>query len=223
MRSRNVVPAPAPHTSDLLDEWVGAGLITPEQADRIRAHEEARQDRRSRLAVAPAPGAPPAQSLVVEALGYLGGVIMMVGGGILVGLYWEDIATVLQLLIVGVTTLVLVGAGWAVPDRLGDAAVRLRSVLWALAVAGTAAFLTIWSNDVLDRYDEDALIVIFPGTAVVAGVLWWLRRTWLQQVALLVPLLLAASAVAMELAGEDSAWNGGLVWAVALVCSALAW
>ena len=170
-----------------------------------------------------APAAPTAQSLVVEALGYLGGVIMMVGAGILVGLYWEDIPVALKLLIVAVTTLALVVAGLAVPDRLGDAAGRLRSVLWALAVVGTAVFLTIWSTDVLDRYDEELLIVVFPGTAVVAGVLWWLRRTWLQQLALGVPLLLSAAAVGVEIAGEGSAVNGALVWGVALLWTALAW
>jgi hypothetical protein len=227
MRSRNAahaqpVSGPAPEAPDLLDEWVGAGLIAPEQAERIRAHEAARHDRRPRLAAAPAV-APVGPSLVVEALGYLGGVIMLVGAGILVGLYWGDLPVVLRLLLVGVTAAALVGAGFAVPDRLGEAADRLRAVLWALAVAATVGFFTVLTADVLDVYDEDSLLVIGPGTAVVAATLWSLRRTWLQQAGLLVALVLSAIGVTGQVTGMDSSWPGAVVAAVGVTCAVLAW
>lgn len=222
MRSRNAVHA-APRPSDLLDEWVRAGLIEPEQAGRIRAHEEARHDRRPRLTVAPNLAVPTGPSLVVEALGYLGGVIMLVGAGILVGLYWEDVPVALRLVLVAATAGALVGAGFVVPDRLGDAAARLRAVLWALAVAAALMFFTVLTADVLDWYDEKALVVIGPGTAVVAASLWWLRRTWLQQLPLLVALVLTALGVGGQLAGMDSSWPGVAVWAVGAVWAGLAW
>lgn len=223
MRSRNTAHVTSSRTPDLLDEWVGSGLIAVEQADRIRAHEASRHDPRPRLAVAPehTPAAGP--SLVVEALGYLGGVIMLVGAGILVGLYWGDFPVAVRLLLVGATAAALVGAGFAVPDRLGDAAGRLRAVLWALAVAATLGFFTVFTSDVLDVYDEDALLVLGPGTAVVAGTLWSLRRTWLQQVGLLVALVLSGLGVTGQVTGMDSSWPGAAVAVVGVACAALAW
>jgi hypothetical protein len=221
MRSPSHLPAPPsappPVQLDMLDEWVGAGLITSDQARAIRRHEaEPRADRAS-----PPPEAGP--SLVVEALGYLGGIVMLVGAGILVGMYWGDLSVTLRLVLIGATALALVGAGFAVPARLGEAAGRLRSVLWAAGVAATAGFFGVFSGEVLDRSDEQALVVIGSCTAVVAGCLWWLRPTWLQQLALLVPLLLAAVGIGMELTSTDSSWPGAAMWAVAVGWTVLSW
>ena len=201
-----------------LDEWVSAGLVSPEQAAAIRHHEAV-------PAAGPAAG-PPARagtSLVVEALGYLGGVIMLVGAVLLVNLYWADLPTAVRLLLMGATAVALVLAGLAVPDRLGEAAMRLRSVLWALAVAATTTFMVVLSGDVLGRQDEASQIVVGPCTAVVAGVLWWFRRTWLQQVALLVPLVLSATGLAYLVGGLDTEWYGGFTWILAVVWSLLAY
>jgi hypothetical protein len=222
VRTRFAVHPAASHPSDPLDDWVGAGLIAPEQAARIRAYEVVRQDRPPHLTTVAAPPGPTGTSLVVEALGYVGGVIMLVGAGILVGLVWADIPVALRLVLGAATALALVAAGLAVPDRLGEAAGRLRSVLWVLAVAATAAFFTVLSTDVLDRYDEDALLVIFPATALVATALWWRRRTWLQQLALLVPLVLSASALGVQVADSDSA-PGIAMWVLAVAWTAVAW
>lgn len=109
------------------------------------------------------------------------------------------------------------------PERLGDAAGRLRSVLWAAGVAATAGFLGVFSAEVLERYDEHALVIIGPGTAVVAGVLWWLRTTWLQQLALFVPLMLAAVGTGLELTSTSSPWGGTAMWAVGVGWAVLSW
>lgn len=222
MRSVTHHPAPPPSLADTLDDWVDAGLISAEQSAAIRQHESAEPpERRAAPAFKRAPEAGP--SLVVEALGYLGGVVMLVGAGILLGMYWEGLSVAVRLAIVGATALALVGAGFAVPDRLGDAAGRLRAVLWAAGVAATAGFLGLWSVEVLNRTDEDALVVIGPCTAVVAGVLWWLRPTWLQQLALFVPVMLSAVGIGMELTSTDSSWGGATMWAVAVVWAAVSW
>lgn len=221
MRSTIHQPAPSPVLFDVLEDWVDAGLITNDQSRAIQRHEAELHERRAVPALVPSPGTGP--SLVVEALGYLGGVVMLVGAGILVGMYWADLSVAVRLILIGATALALVGAGFAVPDRLGDAAGRLRSVLWAAGVAATAGFLGVFSTEVLDRYDEHALAIIGPGTAAVAGVLWWLRPTWLQQVALFVPLLLAAVGAGMELTSTSSSWGGAAMWTVAVVWGVLAW
>lgn len=212
---------PSPSVLDALEEWVEAGLVTPEQSQAIRKHEAEQHGPHAAVAAMRSPQAGP--SLVVEALGYLGGVVMLVGAGILAGMLWPDLSVPLRLALVGTTAMALIGAGFAVPDRLGEAAGRLRSVLWALGVGATAGFFAVFTTEVLDRYDEHALVVVGPLTAVVAGVLWWLRHTWLQQLALLVPLLLSAVGVGMELTSTDSSWGGALVWATAACWVALSW
>jgi len=220
MRSNRVHhPAPSRSLSDLLDDWVDAGLITREQALSIGHHEAGSPVPRAALTLVPTGPAGP--SLVVEALGYLGGVVMTVGALILVGLYWSDLPVAPRLVLVGGTALALVGAGFAMPD-LGEAAGRLRSVLWAAAVVASCAFFTVLSNDVLHRYDEHALIVIGPATAAVAALLWWRRPTWLQQLALFGPVLLSAVAVGIQLTSPDSSAPGFTVWAVAVTWTLLA-
>lgn len=221
MRSSHQLHTSTGTRHDQLEEWVEAGLISAEQATGIRAHEEARHSRR-RLTVVEPTHAPAGTSLVVEALGYLGGVIMLTGAGILVGLYWQDIATAGRLVLTGGTAVALVGAGLAVPDRYGEAAGRLRSLLWALGVAATGAFMAVLTADVLDRHDEQALIVVFPPTALVALTLWWVRRTWLQQLALIFPLGMSAAAVGLQLSDTDSA-PALAMWVLAAAWTAVAW
>lgn len=215
----------SPSLTDLLDEWVEAGLISREQSLSIRQHEAQLETppQGPRASLAAAPPTPATPSLVVEALGYLGGIIMLVGSVILVGVYWDDIPVPLRLALIGGTALAMVGGGLAVPDRLGETAGRLRSVLWALAVVATGAFFAVLSVDVLDRYDEDQLLTTFLPTTAVAAMLWWRRRGVLQQVALFVPLLMSAMAVAMELTDPESAWTGGATWGVAVAWTAVAW
>jgi hypothetical protein len=207
--------------SDLLGEWVAAGLISTDQAHTIEEHEAEPQQRGPVLTLVPSPAAGP--SLVVEALGYLGGVVMLVGAGILVGMYWQDMSVALRLVLIGATAVALVGGGFAVPERLGEAAGRLRSVLWAAGVAATGGFFAVLCVDVLDRTDEHALVIIGPATAVVAAALWWLRPTWLQQVALFVPLMLASVGAGMELTSTHSSTGGYVMWVVAVVWAGLSW
>jgi hypothetical protein len=219
MRSMVHHPAPPPSLSDVLEDWVDVGLITDEQSRAIRQHEAQPHERRADLSLAPAPESGP--SLVVEALGYLGGIVMLVGAGILTGMYWADLSVAPRLILIGATALAMVGAGFAVSDRLGDAAGRLRSVLWALGVAATAGFFGVFSTEVLNRYDEHALVVVGPCTAVVAGLLWWLRPTSLQQLGLFVPTTVAAVGVGLELSSTSSSWGGAAMWSVAMVWAAL--
>jgi hypothetical protein len=66
--------------SALLDHWVEVGFITRAQAERIRSEPASAIPRPT---PAPAPALAPAErtSLVTEALGYLGGVLILVARG----------------------------------------------------------------------------------------------------------------------------------------------
>ena len=70
---------------DAVAAWVAEGIITQEQADRIRAREggPVRTGPTGRSTLMP---------LVVEALGYLGGAIVVVATMLIAGRYWEDLS-----------------------------------------------------------------------------------------------------------------------------------
>jgi hypothetical protein len=221
MKSNSVHPATTPSLSGLLQEWVGAGLITTEQSEAIRQHEAGPHERRAALALAPLAANGP--SLVVEALGYLGGVVMAVGALILVGMWWTDLSVTLRLLLVGATALALVGAGFALPERLGEAAGRLRAVLWTVGVLASGGFFAVLATDALHQHDEDALIIVGPATTLVAGFLWWIHRTVLNQLALFVPVVVSAVAVGLQISGPDSRGPGATIWVVSVAWAVVAW
>jgi hypothetical protein len=69
----------------LLDRWVERGLIRREQVDHIRVEEGWEPAQPTSVAVA---AAGPHGSLIVEALGYLGGVLIVVAASLIANWYW---------------------------------------------------------------------------------------------------------------------------------------
>ena len=163
--------------TSLLETWVADQLITPEQADRILVRGDV-------LVQAP----PPEQkrhhersSLVIEALGYLGGVIILVASILIASLYWDQVTTTARLVILGSVAGVLLAAGFAVPERLEDVGIRLRSVLWLLSTGAFAGFLGLLGADALNLADQDVFLLISAGVAVYATGLWLINQTLVQQ------------------------------------------
>jgi hypothetical protein len=76
----------------------------------------------------------------VEALGYLGGVIVVIAVTAIAAQGWADLATAWRLLVLGAAVAVPLGAGLAVPSRLGDAGTRLRAGLWMVSTVTCAGF-----------------------------------------------------------------------------------
>ena len=190
----------------LIDRWVTEGLITADQADRMRA--ELDQEERS--------------SLVIEALGYLGGVVILVAAGLLTALYWSELQTSARLAVVGGAAVALLLAGLALPHRLDAARTRLHAVLWLLSTAATSVFLALFGNEVLDWQGDDVALLMAAGTAVFAGVLWWRLRTVLQQLAFFAALLFTAGTATAQLTDSDSL-PGYSVWSVGAVWFLLGW
>jgi len=210
------VPAGPPRVSGpdldaLVDGWVNARIITPTQARLIKA---------SGAAAPPRPH--PHTSMVVEALAYVGGVIVTAGCFLIAAQYWHDLGTTSRLLILGAVVCVLLAGGFAVPKRLGDAASRLRSVVWLAGCAAVAGFLGVLATKTFDLDDADVGVLVATGTAAVAAVLWTQHRVFVQQLVMMVALLLAtASAIGDFVQGD--ALPGVGVWAVAACWLLLGW
>lgn len=198
-----------------LAEWVAAGLLSEAQATAIRQHEvEA-----GRLHPTDGRSGP---SLVVEALGYLGALVMVVGAAILVGAYWPDLPVAGRLALLGAAAGLLLATGFAVLRRTEDAAVRLRAVLWAAGVTATAGFMVVLSDQVLDLHRADQLWLVGAVTAVAAGGLWLVRRTSVQLIAFFVPVLLTSVGVTLRFT-DDETWAAGVAWAVGVLWAATSW
>ncbi|HET7734491.1 MAG TPA: DUF2157 domain-containing protein [Nocardioidaceae bacterium] len=201
------------HTVDeLVDRWVQEGLVTSVQAERMHAEvatlEGSAGQQRTRAA-----------SVLAEALGYVGGAVILAGSLLIGSWYWEDLTTGVRIgLLMGAATLLL-GAGALVPVTTGEVGERLRSVLWLASTGAVSGSLGVLVADVLDVGDADGFLVVAGGTAVYAAAQWVAGRGFLQQIAFMVTLALTAVAtinkadLADDLPGLG-AWVVGIGWAL---------
>ena len=202
------------HLDALLTRWVADGLVSAEQADAIRAAE-----RDVPVVAQPEPAGPPApgRSLLVEALGYLGGVVILVAAGLVTARFWNDLSEGGRVTLGALATVLLVGAGLRVPrgpgDVLDDPGRRLCAVLLGLGVAGTAVTLGLVAGEVLDLTGESGALLTAGGSAVVAAALAWRRPSVVQQVATVVPLAVGAGTLA-SLLGAGTFGVGLAIWLV---------
>ncbi len=194
-----------------LERWVARGLISPEQAERIVAEEQA-------VGEGPARG-----SLVAEALGYVGGVLILIGAVTVVERYWSAIGVGGRLGVAFGAAGVLLATGAVIPARRADVARRLRGVCWLLSAALLAAGLALLGDDVLHLEDETSALLAAGITAVYAAVLWWRHRVVLQQVALVVTIAATAGTAAAHLPNADDAVTGLAIWGVGVAWLLLGW
>ena len=193
-----------------IERWLADAIITAEQATQMRA------DLPEPAPPAGAHGGPPAPTprtsraaLVTEALGYLGGVIILVGLGFIVGSLWNDLSVGVRLGLVGVETLLLLVAGALIPARLGaTGAVPDAGALLGLAVWGVSAarFALAWGGVIPGRQVGTVLgaigMVVGAATLVVAAVLTTRRR-------------------GDAAPGEEARWAVGTRWSASLVAVAI--
>jgi hypothetical protein len=229
----DLVGGPSPWPADLharLGAWVDAGLLDQDQATAIEAHETAA----AATASAAAPNVPPAATArpaagahtlgpVIEALGYLGGILASTGVLLLVANAWDDLATGGRLAISGLTAVALIGAGAAVPEARAGAMRRLRAVLWTLGTAAVGVFAAVAGREVLGTEVHDGWLVAWTAAAIAAtsAALWWGRRRPVQHLITLVAATVAVGAATMAGVGQVTA--GLAVWVVgaALVAAGL--
>ncbi len=194
-----------------LAAWRSAGLIGADQADAIRAFEHAATIGRS---ASSAPATPRRRiPVVAEALGYLGGMLGVIGLVLLTARSWDDIGTTGRLLVTGGAMVALTVAGMMVPHRGEPALERLRGFVWAGATASGALAGGVFAKDVLDADWVPSMVL---GAAVVATtlslVLWWQHDRPVQQTTFLVGALVTMGTATAEFA--DPAVAGLMVWAL---------
>lgn len=178
-----------------VDAWSAAGIISPEQAEHILQFEAAADV--SAVPTRPARRVP----LVAEALGYLGGILGIVGLVLLVARYWPDLAVGGRLALAAGGATALMVAGWLVHEEAGAAPRRLRWFLWLVSSAAAGLFAVVLGDDVLDLRPSRVMLTVAITLAAQNAVLWEWRTRPVQQL-----LALGASAFAVGLAMVQ--WSG---------------
>ena len=175
--------------SGYLDRWAGLGLITPDQAAAIRAHEVDAD-------VAPLPR-------WVEPVAYLGAALVAVALVLFGVQVWDQLATWSRVGLAGLVTLVLLVTGWALFRSDAAPAQRAASFAWLLAIAGVGATAGLVLFDVLDLDDDTAIMLCAVGVLVSAALLYLLARRALQQIGLAAGIVFLATTSSAVLGLEE--------------------
>ncbi len=199
--------------ADWLDEhaehWVEAGLVSSDQVEAIRAFEHHEVP------------APPRLSIVAELAVYLGSVLALMSGAMMVGPNWEALRTGGQVAI-GVAVAALGFIAGTRLIRLDDPATRrLASFMWLIGTGGVA--LTMGALVDTAAFDDPGWNVLIIGLPVLAigATLWRNLDRPLQVLTTAVGAGLTLGGIGALLSTPP--WIGGiLVWLAAIGIGALA-
>jgi hypothetical protein len=216
-RSREASPidsaAPAQVRPAGAQRWVDAGLITADQAQAIASFEHTRQPAKPEPVVAPA----------VEALAYVGGVLLAVGAGMLVARVWEDLGTPGHLTVLGAAATITGVVGLLVGEA-EPVAWRLRGFLWALSSGGIAAVAGLTAFEGLDASGQPVALAIAGIGGLSSLAYWQLRDRPLQHLLTFVGLAVSVGATITWVGGEGtSATIGVALWALGALWAWHAW
>lgn len=204
-----------------VEAWEHAGLISHEQADAIEAFETAVV-----TPTAPVMPAAPVRArripLVAEALGYLGGILAVVGLSLLVARYWDDMATVGRLALSGGGALALMVAGALVHEHDDASLTRMRWFLWTLSAAAAGLFGGVLAVDGIgSKFPTTVVLTVCGVLTVQNAVLWAWKARPIQQT---ITLAAATLGVAMAVDEFTTHSTAGIVgWALGLGLMTVAW
>lgn len=197
----------------LLDRWARQGLLSQEQVERILKAEGVPSIPVQR----PAP-APERNRLVVEALGYLGGVLAMAASLLLIQMLWEDMNVATRLAIPLVATAGLLVAGAMIPatPEVEDGMTRLQSALWLLAVGAFTGAMGVLGDQIFEWDGRDIALLVGAGGAALALPLYLRTRQAAQQLGLFVTLVVTACALGARADWDEPTIIGLAGWLVAV-------
>jgi len=192
--------------ADVLQRAVAAQILSAEQAQAVLAAERTRVGGGRRLPL-------------IEAVGYLGGLLALSGAVTLVIQYWREVPTAGRLGLLATVAAVT----WLVGARIGAAStaalIRLRAALWFTSSAAVAAFAGQAAADVAHAREAAVWLSAGVAAAVHGGLLWRLRDRPAQHLACLTGVLMAAGGAAGLAGGEGPVGlaiaAAGAIWVAA--------
>ena len=213
-------PSVADDVEEALGRWVDAGLLDSDRAELIRAFEVTQS---SLSVVDTVRSSERRVPLVAEALGYLGGVLGIVGLVMLISRYWGDMSDVVRLM-VSVSGMVLgIVAGAVVPAAEDSALTRLRWFVWMVATAAAGVVGGVVVHDLMGRDDwrqeTQVALGVAIAVAVVSACLWWWRERPIQQVTMIAGAGVAVGCAVAQVSGTGP--TGAAVWGFGLLVIAV--
>ena len=205
-----------------LGRWTGAGLITPSESQAIIAYEEGH-----RAAVGserPAVGRARKIPAAAEAMGYLGGALVVIGMTLTATRFWAEFSVSTRLILTGVVAAVLIAAGGLIHEAADPALARFRWFIWLASSAVTGVFFGVLGMQQFDLSSKGTTLLTAAAISLQAGLLWWWKERPIQQVVTLGAVLVVAAALAAVLFAESPQWQVGIaLWlvGVAYVVAAL--
>lgn len=199
----------------LLDRWARQGLLSQDQVERILRAEGISKVPAQRPAPAPEAGR---NRLVVEALGYLGGVLAMAASLLLIQMLWEDlnIATRFAIPLVATAGLLLAGAMIPAKPDVEDGMTRLQSALWLLAVGAFTGAMGVLGDQIFEWEGRDIALLVGAGGAALALPLYLRTRQAAQQLGLFVTLVVTGCALGARADWDEPTIIGLVGWLVAV-------
>jgi hypothetical protein len=183
--------------------------------------------RQNRPEPAPAAGADQAQprriSLLMEAFGYIGTILVLAGAFAFAQQHWRDISDAGRLAILLVGTGLFLGIGALVPRSAEPALRRLAAVTWGVSVAAFAGSVGML-NVLLDTSGKTVFLTIATSTAGYAVVLWLLHRHGVQQAIAFGASCVGLASIVNFAVSDASAWMIAVpLWALGLAWAAAGW
>jgi hypothetical protein len=179
-------------------DWVGAGLISESQAAAISEFEHVDE-----------PAGPQRLPIVAEVASYLGSVLAIMGGAVVVGQGWNDMSVFGRAGIgVAIALVGFLAGSWVM--RVGEAgASRLGSYLWVLGTAGVAMTVGVVVEDI-DSNPRGWLPLLIGVPVLAIGLTLWRNLDRPLQ------FLTGAAGFGLVLSGaaeitDLDVWHGGLV------------
>ena len=209
------VGAREPHLEEELERWTGVGLITPVESQAIVVFEEGRWVKVSlELPAGHARKVPAA----AEAMGYLGGALVVIGMTLTATRFWAEFSVPTRLGLTGVVAAALMVAGGLIHEASDPALARFRWFTWLGSSAMTGVFFGVLGMQQIDLSPKATTLLTATAISLQSGLLWWWKQRPIQQVVSLGALLVADGALAAVLFAEPAQGPLGIaVWIVGAV------
>lgn len=161
--------------------------------------------------------------LLIEAVGYVGTILVLAGGAAAIGQRWQDIGTPGRLAVLGAATLVFLVVGFVIRSSTEPAFERLTSVTWAASVAAFAGTVAV-VDQIGDTSSRTAFLTIATTSTVYAMGLWLLHQRAVQQAVLFAGILLSTASVISFTVHDPAPWMIAVpLWAIGLGWAAAGW
>lgn len=162
-------------------------------------------------------------SLLMEAIGYIGTILVLAGAFAFAQQHWSDISEAGRLAILAVGTALFLGIGAFVLSSTEPALRRLAAVTWAISVAAFAGSAGM-VNLLLDTSGKTPFLTIATSTAAYAIILWLVHRHGVQQAAAFGAACVGVASIVNYVIMDASGWMIAVpLWAMGIAWASAGW